>query len=165
MGMPLHGGNSSYQDTWCGGGGGGWYGGGGGAHSGSHYNGGGGGSGHHASKQDTGIFPNSGLSKFIMYANTEIAPSGHDQTWQYSANYKTPLAYRSASGSVGEYDGLYAGKGGLGNTEPLGRSAALHGKIIVTLMPELMATNYFRDKGVTHPNSPEWTNQDDYTTN
>jgi hypothetical protein len=167
-GRPLHGGRASTQNTWTGGGGSGWWGGGGGAHSSSHYNGGGGGSGHHAQNQTTDLFPNASLAQYIIYANTETASGYQDNPRQYSANYKTPLAYRTSSQANGEYDGLYAGKGGLGNTEISGtnaRSTGRHGKIVLTMMPQLFDPQYFRDMGVSEPNGSEWVNQDGYTKN
>jgi hypothetical protein len=162
-GRALMGGYGSRQNTWTGGGGAGWYGGGGGAHSGTHYNGGSGGSGHHAQSDSYGVFPNNKLSDFVVWANTEMSPSTHSSPWQYSANYKNPLAYRSANPTYGEYDGLYAGKGGLGNSENAGRSAPLHGKIVITMVPELVAQNYFRMKQVSSPATTEWVNSDDYS--
>lgn len=164
-GSALLGGYASRQGTWTGGGGGGWYGGGGGGHSGGHYNGGSGGSGHHAISDSFGVFPNNKLSEFIVWANTETSPSSHSSPWQYSANYKNPLAYRSANPTVGEYEGFYAGKGGRGNNENTGRSGSLHGKIVLTLVPELVAQNYFRYKQVSTPEYTEWVKQDDYSKN
>jgi hypothetical protein len=163
-GMPLHGGLSSQQSTVAGGGGSGWWGGGGGAHQGgdSHHNGGSGGSGHHAYGENHGVQPNNNLAKFVLFANTEASPSAQSSQWQYSANYKNPLAYRSSNPTYGEYDGYYAGKGGRGNTENTGRSSALHGKIIITLVPDLIGDT-FRNKGVSNAQSSEWVNQDDYT--
>ena len=162
-GRALMGGQGSRQNTWTGGGGAGWYGGGGGAHTSNHYNGGSGGSGHHAMSDSYGVFPNNKLADYVVWANTEMAPTTHNSPWQYSANYKNPLAYRSANPTYGEYDGYYAGKGGRGNSENTGRSGALHGKIVITLVPELVAQNYFRMKQVSSPNNTEWVMQDDYT--
>lgn len=165
-GHGLHGGRASQQNNWTGGGGGGWWGGGGGSHGGTnHYNGGSGGSGHHAMSESFGVMPNNSLSQFVVWANTEMAPSGHNAPWQYAANYKNPLAYRSINPTYGEYDGYYAGKGGRGNTETTGRSGALHGKIVITLVPELVVQNYFRFKQVSMPIATEWTKQDEYSKN
>lgn len=161
-GTALHGGRSSQQGTYTGGGGGGWFGGGGGGHSSSHYNGGAGGSGHHAYKEDYGIQANNKLSSYVLFANTETAAGSYSNPWQYSANFKNPLAYRSSSPTYGEYDGYYAGKGGRGNTEPTARSSSLHGKIVITLVPDVVG-DMFRNKGVSSANVSEWMNQDDYT--
>lgn len=165
-GQPLHGGQSSRQNTWTGAGGGGWWGGGGGGHSGNHYNGGSGGSGHHAQGRQLGYFPNADLAQYVLWANTETGSGNHSSPWQYSANFKSPLAGRSSNSSRDEYSGLYAGKGGRGNSSLSdGRSSSLHGKIVLTLMPELLPDDYFRHKNVSEPDSTEWVNLDDYTKN
>lgn len=168
-GMPLHGGSGSNQATWHGGGGGGWFGGGGGAHTSSHYNGGSGGSGHHAMRNANAEFmPNSNLSEYIMYANTETSPSNHSSPWQYSAQQKNPLAYRAVGQTFDELNGLYAGKGGRGNNDLSGQNStsnSRHGKIIITLMPQLLGEGYFDQMGVSNPNRTEWGIQDEYTEN
>jgi hypothetical protein len=41
----------------------------------------------------------------------------------------------------------------------------LHGKIVLTLMPELLPDDYFRHKNVSEPDSTEWVKLDDYTKN
>ena len=161
-GHALHGGRSTNQ-SWVGGGGGGWFGGGGGAFDGTNnHNGGSGGSGHHAMKDSYGIMPNNRLAEFVIWANTETSPSSRTSSWAFCANVKNPLAYQSINPTSGEYDGSYAGKGGHGSTENTGRSGARHGKIIITLMPQLVPQKYFQSRQVSHPNNMEWGMQNDY---
>lgn len=160
MGQALHGGRQSQQATWTGAGGGGWFGGGGGGFSNPHYNGGSGGSGHHAHPREVGSQPNNALSKFILCAHTERAPSSFSSPWQYSAAFKNPLAYRSSNPAYGEYDGLYAGKAGRGNTENTGRSSALHGKIVLTLAPDILS-RIVSGKNVTDQYNIMWTANSD----
>jgi hypothetical protein len=167
-GQQLHGGRGSQQGTWVGGGGGGWFGGGGGAHSGgsNHHNGGSGGSGHIATPVEFGLFPNNDKSKFIYCGNMETSPSAHNSGWRYAANYKSRLAYRSSSPSMGEDGGFYAGKGGRGNNSlsTNGDTSALHGKIVLTLVPHYVA-EFYKKQVVTDEFTTEWTNQDVYTEN
>jgi hypothetical protein len=164
-GHQLHGGRASTQNTWCGGGGGGWWGGGGGAHSSNHYNGGSGGSGHHAMRDIGDNFPNSDLAKYVLHAHTETSPSSHNSPWRYSGAFKNPLAYRSVNPPYNESSGQYAGKAGYGTSSLSGTdntSGARHGKIVITLQPQLLPTDYFANKGVTQPQGSEWVNQDAY---
>lgn len=160
-GRALHGGRQSQQGTWAGGGGGGWFGGGGGGHTTSHHDGGSGGSGHHAMPSSVMSQPNNGLASFILAANTESAPSSFAQPRQYAANFKNPLAYRSSNPTYGEYSGYYAGRGGYGNSENTGRSAALHGKIVLTLFPDVLNRQNIKNN-VKEPNIPFWSVDSDY---
>lgn len=164
MGVALHGGRGD-NESHCGGGGGGWFGGGGGAYIGSdpsRHEGGSGGSGHHAYSSTIHGQPNNGLAKYVLAANTETSPSSFNQPRQYSANVKNPLAFRSSNPTYGEYDGLYAGKGGYGNTENTGRSSALHGKIIITLAKDIVPPSWSTKIGNTETNSGEWSIEDGY---
>ena len=160
-GKALHGGRKSQQGTWSGAGGGGWFGGGGGGHSAGHHDGGSGGSGHHAMPSSVMSQPNNALATFVLAANTENAPSSFNQPRQYSANFKNPLAYRSSNPTYGEYGGYYAGRGGYGNSENTGRSGALHGKIVLTLFPDVLNRNKIKND-VKGPIIQFWSVKDDY---
>jgi hypothetical protein len=105
--------------------------------------------------------PNNNLARFILSANTESAPSSFAQPRQYSANFKNPLAYRSSNPTYGEYGGYYAGRGGYGNSENTGRSAALHGKIVLTLFPDVLNRTNIKNN-VKEPNIPLWSVDGDY---
>ena len=117
-------------------------------------------------RENSDQWPNSHLAQYIMYANTEASSGTHNSPWQYSAQHKNQLAYRGINQTFTEYDGLYAGKGGRGNSELGGsnaRSCARHGKIILTLMPQLFDKDYFRYMGVTNPWGTESGMQNEYT--
>lgn len=154
-GEVLHGGNG-IGSSWAGGGGGGWFGGGGGAHGGTnHYNGGSGGSGHHAYQSKVIPQPNNDKAQYILSAATEKATGQYRHMWRYPANYKSQLANRNKSSNASE-DQYQAGRGGLGNTNNTTTSSALHGKIVLTLSPDIFYDGW-SDKINSSPTTTVWT--------
>jgi len=163
QGEALHGGHQSYQGTWTGAGGSGWWGGGGGGHSGAHHNGGSGGSGHYAQPYEiAGQQPNNDKAQYILCGNSEVASGAQSTSWRYPGNFKNPLAWRSSTFANSE-SGDFAGRGGYGNSSPTaasGSSAALHGKIVLTLAPDILGE--WSTKFNAQPMSTIWTVDSEY---
>jgi hypothetical protein len=140
------GGGHSYSSSWNGGGGGGWYGGGGGGHTGSHYNGGGGGSGHHAYPASVASQSNNALSQFIVTAHTARSGTHHSNNFPDAAMHNTPLAT-----GYGET----AGKGGRGvGNNHSEREGANHGKVIITLAPQILEKQQYEFPIHASPQDP-----------